>query len=188
MIGIPPQKSRRRSCERHQGTLPRELITSAESEKETAPRAAGAASWGIIPAERQRRRFAMGERKPCTSRGGTCGGVRKSESDDPYDTLYPSQNAERRTTMFIPLRTKTRSGITAQAEDYSADEIERPYRITAFLPMRDGKQKYRPVRFAFTTMETAVNALCDMTYGSAKLSDYASKLIEPENERYIRNL
>lgn len=90
--------------------------------------------------------------------------------------------------MNIPLRLKIMNGITAQAEDYSADGIENPYRLTAFLPNREGKQKFRPVQFAFDSIDAATDALYNMTYSGKKLKDYTSKLIESDNERYIRNL
>lgn len=90
--------------------------------------------------------------------------------------------------MQIPLRLKITSGITAQAEDYSADGIENPYRLTAFIPTQSGKPKFRPVQFTFDSIDAATDALYNLTYTGKKLKDYASKLIEPDNERYIRNL
>ena len=90
--------------------------------------------------------------------------------------------------MNIPLRMKIMGGITVQAEDYSADGIENPYRLTAFIPNREGKQKYRPVQFAFGSIQEATEAVYSLTYSGKKLADYTKKLIEPDNETYIRNL
>lgn len=89
---------------------------------------------------------------------------------------------------IIPLRLKTTNGITVQAEDYSAHGIENPYRLTAFIPTHEGKQKYRTVQFTFGSMKAAMDACYDLAYSGNKLKDYTSKLTEPENERYIRNL
>lgn len=87
--------------------------------------------------------------------------------------------------MQMTLRLKITSGITVQAEDYSADGIENPYRITAFIPTRDGKQKYRSVQFAFESIKAATDACYDLTYSGKTLKDYASRLMEPDNKRFL---
>ncbi|PKM39019.1 MAG: hypothetical protein CVV04_11895 [Firmicutes bacterium HGW-Firmicutes-9] len=87
--------------------------------------------------------------------------------------------------MHMHLRLKTMSGIYAQAEDYSADGIENPFRLTAFIPNYDGKPKFKPVQFAFGSMAEVSNAIFALTYSGKKLKDYASKLIEPDNERLL---
>jgi len=87
--------------------------------------------------------------------------------------------------MHITIRLKIVNGITVQAEDYSADGIENPYRVTAFIPTRDGKPKYRPVQFAFGSIKEATDACYELTYSGKTLKDYASKLMEPDNKRFL---
>ena len=86
------------------------------------------------------------------------------------------------------LQMRTRFGIKAQTEDYTDDGVDKPYRMTAFIPTENGKPKFRAIQFAFASMQDANTVLFNLTHGGGRFRDYTSKLIEPENERYIRNL
>ena len=86
------------------------------------------------------------------------------------------------------LQGKTRTGIKVFTEDYSEDGVDKPYRMTASIPTASGKPKYKPVQFAFASMTEANNVLFNLGHSGARLRDYTKKLIEPDNERYIRDL
>ena len=88
------------------------------------------------------------------------------------------------------LQGKTREGISLKTEDYSADGIDNPYRMTAIVPafLFGKKATQKPIQFAFASMTEANNVLFNLQHGGARLRDYTKKLIEPDHEQYIRNL
>jgi len=92
--------------------------------------------------------------------------------------------------MINGLQGKTRDGIKVKTEDYSDSGVDKPFRMTASIPISrlGGKQMYKPVQFAFESMTEANNVLFNLQHAGARLRDYTKKLIEPDNERYIRNL
>jgi len=93
--------------------------------------------------------------------------------------------------MINGMQGKTREGIRLKTEDFSEDRVDKPFRLTASIPTYrfGGNQTItRLVQFACESMTEANNVMFTLQYGGARLRDYTKKLIEPDNERYIRNL
>ena len=79
---------------------------------------------------------------------------------------------------------RTKSRITVQAEDWTGDGVEHPYRMAAMIP-RQGDAKCVRVPFKFGSAAEAMEAVQKVVYLDKPLRDYKKQLIEPDHERYL---